>query len=76
MDCPRCGTGLVVYRLGDRRALGCDACGYIGVKVDHHVERREDESWAEALERFENQHAQDENVTDPLRPAIVPVDEE
>lgn len=87
MDCPRCGAALTRYALDGREALGCDDCGYIGVEVDHHVERREDETWAEALARFERQQDErtDESLVDgeteeskeraePV-PAIVRVDE-
>jgi len=52
MDCPRCGESLVVYASDDQRALRCDACGYAGIEVDHSVERRDGETWAEALRRF------------------------
>lgn len=86
MDCPRCGTPLTRYALDGREALGCDDCGYIGVEVDHHVERREDETWAEALARFERQQRDREAGTDAAPeeteeaspepvPAIVRVDE-
>lgn len=89
MDCPRCGTPLTRYALEGREALGCDDCGYIGVEVDHHVERREDETWAEALARFERQQRErsaaalaeegsesdgGEGSAEPV-PAIVRVDE-
>ncbi|MFB6118408.1 hypothetical protein [Halosegnis sp.] len=73
MDCPRCGTPLVAYALDGRQALGCEACGYAGIEVDHHVERREGETWAEALRRFERERTREE--TDDPEPAIVRVDE-
>lgn len=72
MDCPRCGSSLVAYALRDRRTLGCDACGYVGIEVDHHVEREAGETWAEALERFA---ANDDDETTELTPAIVEIEE-
>jgi len=51
MECPRCGNSLERYTLGDREAVTCGACGYAGIAVDHHGERRTVESWAEALSR-------------------------
>ncbi len=85
MDCPRCGTPLTRYALDGREALGCDECGYIGVEIDHHVERRENETWAEALARFDRQQREREpggdeaSDEDPgvmsTEPAIVRVDE-
>lgn len=32
-DCPRCGTPLSSYTLGDRTRLSCDACGFADVSV-------------------------------------------
>lgn len=52
MDCPRCGDGLDRYALEDREAVACDACGYIGVPVEHRGEYRAVESWEEALSRL------------------------
>jgi DNA-directed RNA polymerase subunit M/transcription elongation factor TFIIS len=86
MDCPRCGAPLTRYALEGREALGCDECGYIGVEVDHHVERREDETWADALARFERQRRDREaddvatqeregEKSTEVVPAIVRVDE-
>lgn len=51
MECPRCGSSLERYTLDDREAVTCGACGYVGVSVDHHGERRTVESWAEAISR-------------------------
>jgi DNA-directed RNA polymerase subunit M/transcription elongation factor TFIIS len=51
MECPRCGSHLERYALGDRTALTCDECGYAGVPVDHHGELRTAETWADALSR-------------------------
>ncbi|OYR57074.1 TFIIB-type zinc ribbon-containing protein [Halorubrum halodurans] len=51
-ECPRCGSELTTFTLGGAEAVGCDACGYAGVEVDHSGEPRLVESWEEALERF------------------------
>ncbi|WP_142985517.1 TFIIB-type zinc ribbon-containing protein [Halorubrum cibi] len=51
-ECPRCGSALTTFTLGGAEAVGCDACGYAGVEVDHSGEPRLVESWEEALERF------------------------
>lgn len=51
MNCPRCGSPLERYSLGDRTAATCGNCGYAGVPVDHHGETRSAETWAEALSR-------------------------
>ncbi len=51
-ECPRCGSALTTFTLGGAEAVGCDACGYAGVEVDHSGEPRIVESWEEALERF------------------------
>lgn len=51
MECPRCGSPLERYTLGDRSAIVCEACGYAGVPVDHHGERQTAETWAKALSR-------------------------
>lgn len=32
-DCPRCGTALSSYTLGDRTMVSCDSCGFAGVSV-------------------------------------------
>lgn len=31
--CPRCGDGLVGYRLGDRETVACDGCGFADVQA-------------------------------------------
>lgn len=31
--CERCGDPLVSFRMGDSRAVHCDACGFVGVPV-------------------------------------------
>lgn len=51
MECPRCGSPMERYTLGDRSAATCSACGYVGVSVDHHGERHTVETWREALSR-------------------------
>lgn len=52
MDCPECGGRLVDYRLGDRGAVGCEDCGYVGIDAEHRGRPTERESWDDALERF------------------------
>lgn len=53
MKCERCGGSDVrTYRLGGREAGVCTSCGYVGVAVEHRVERREGETWEEAMRRF------------------------
>jgi len=54
MECPRCGEDrLERYELDGREARSCEACGYLGVPVDHAENGAgESESWEEALERF------------------------
>jgi len=51
MDCPRCGAALSAYRLSEREASVCEACGYVGVATDHGGEPREVESWDAAISR-------------------------
>jgi DNA-directed RNA polymerase subunit M/transcription elongation factor TFIIS len=51
MECPRCGNSLERYTLGHRESVTCGACGYAGIAVDHHGERRTVETWAEAISR-------------------------
>ena len=53
MDCPRCDRPLDRYALGGREAVVCEACGYIGVPVEHRGEPREVESWDDAISRFQ-----------------------
>lgn len=53
MDCPRCDGPLATFTLDGAEAVRCEACGYVGVEADHRpVERRADETWAEAIARF------------------------
>ncbi|MFB6170334.1 MAG: hypothetical protein ABEJ06_04220 [Haloarculaceae archaeon] len=54
MECQRCGTegSLARYALGERVAVACERCGYVGVPVDHESEPAERESWEAALRRF------------------------
>ncbi|MDL5360732.1 hypothetical protein [Halalkalicoccus sp. NIPERK01] len=52
MDCPQCGRTLSRYSFGERDAVGCEACGYVGVIADHTSAPRELESWDVALDRF------------------------
>jgi hypothetical protein len=60
MDCPRCGGSLSQYRLGDAETVACDDCIYVGVAVDHTSEPGHRESWTEALDRFYQQHSEEQ----------------
>jgi hypothetical protein len=58
MECERCGaTEIRIYRLSGREAGVCTSCGYVGVAVEHRVERREGETWEEAMRRFREEQA-------------------
>lgn len=57
MDCPECGGRLVDYRLGDRDAVGCEDCGYVGIDAEHRGRPTERESWDDALDRFYHRRA-------------------
>jgi hypothetical protein len=57
MDCPECGGRLADYRLGDRDAVACEDCGYVGIDAEHRGRPAERESWDEALERFHRRQA-------------------
>ena len=52
MECPRCGSSLERYTLGERSTVTCGECRYIGVPVDHHGQQRTAETWADALSRI------------------------
>lgn len=52
-QCPRCNGPLSAYALGGEEAVVCEACGYVGVSADHRPERSSEESWEEAVKRFE-----------------------
>lgn len=54
MECPRCAEDLERYTLQGREAFVCNACGYIGVPVEHHGEYEPPESWDDAISRFHN----------------------
>lgn len=51
MECPRCGRPLERYTLDGRSAVTCPECGYAGVPIDHHSDRRQAETWADAMAR-------------------------
>jgi len=72
MECPRCGGRLTRYRLGDREAIGCGSCAYVGVSVDHTAERGPPESWDDAIDRFQAQGQTVERVTREDLPVEVP----
>lgn len=53
MACPRCGSELDRYVLGDRESVICPDCHYTGIDVEHGSSGRSSlESWDEALDRF------------------------
>jgi len=41
-----------MFALAGAEAFSCEACGYVGVKVDHSGKPSSVESWEEALQRF------------------------
>lgn len=57
MECPRCGGGLTVYRLGGESSWVCKECGSVGVETEHGSEPVRTETWEQALQRFYAQHA-------------------
>lgn len=58
MDCPQCeGEGtLTTFTDGEREAVVCEDCGYVGIPADHSGEGREVETWADAVDRFHEVH--------------------
>jgi uncharacterized Zn finger protein (UPF0148 family) len=54
MNCPRCGSPVTEYALDGQTAVGCTACGWLGVEVEHRAEQAAEESWREAYRRFRN----------------------
>jgi hypothetical protein len=58
-DCPRCGSALSHYALAEGEAYGCDACGWVGVDVEHRSKPAKLESWHDAISRFEAKFAND-----------------
>jgi hypothetical protein len=75
MECPRCGGALTRYRLGERETVGCRACEYVGVSVDHTAKHGRPESWDDAIDRFQAQGQSVSTVTRDDLPADVPVAE-
>jgi len=53
MGCPRCGSDLEEFALGDSRSSSCPACGWVGVAVDlgPGEDDSTDESWADVMGR-------------------------
>ena len=78
MDCPRCAASVDRYALGEREAVVCGSCGYVGVPVEHRGEEDDSESWDEAIARFRDRHRRADATVDDadLTPAIVPIDGE
>lgn len=76
MECPRCGGRLTRYRLGEREAVGCQECAYVGVSVDHTAEHGPPESWDDAIDRFQAQGQSVTTVTRADLPADVPAEGE
>ena len=58
-DCPRCDSSLSHYALAEGEAYGCDACGWVGVDVEHRSTPATLESWHDAISRFEAKFAND-----------------
>ncbi len=56
VTCPRCATGLTSFTLRGSNAVVCDACGYVDIPTDHHADGTPDETWEEALHRFEAEY--------------------
>lgn len=61
MECPRCDGDLDAYTLGGREAVICRDCGYVGIDTDHHTEPTSEESWSDALDRFREGNAEDDD---------------
>lgn len=55
MDCPRCGGSLSEYRLDERAATVCEDCGYLDLAAELNGEPEANESWDEALSRYQDQ---------------------
>jgi DNA-directed RNA polymerase subunit M/transcription elongation factor TFIIS len=72
MDCPECGGRLVDYRLGDREAMACEDCGYVGIDAEHRGRSPPRESWNDAVERFRRQRG---DTTDEHARGETPGDE-
>lgn len=53
VTCPRCASPLTSYTLRGSNAVVCEACGYVDIPTDHHADRIPEESWEEALHRFD-----------------------
>lgn len=62
MPCERCGGTLERYELGENRAGVCANCGFVDVAVSHEREAPPAESWAEAIDRFNDRHDEDRTV--------------
>lgn len=75
MECPRCGGTLTRYRLGEREAIGCQECAYVGVSVDHTATHGPPESWDDAIDRFQAQGQSVKTETRADLPADVPAAE-
>lgn len=54
MNCPRCDDTLVTFALevSERSAVVCESCGFTGIPASHTGDRREIESWEQAMGRF------------------------
>lgn len=59
-ECPRCGGRMDSFTLFGRTAWSCEDCGYADVPVEHRREPERRESWQDALNRFYDQHRDDE----------------
>ena len=57
-ECPRCGEPLERLSLGDVTTVACSRCGFADVPVEIESQRRDIESWQDALERFHERFAE------------------
>lgn len=75
MDCPRCDGSLSVY-VAERpgtAAVVCDACGFADVSASHTADGGENESWDQALERFNTSKFADQRLCQTTRGETVSI---
>lgn len=73
-QCPRCNGPLTAYALGGEEAVVCEVCGYVGVSADHRPEGSSEESWEEAVKRFESTNDTDVVQSDSGPPVELQID--
>lgn len=69
MDCPRCGSKITEYRLGEEVAYNCTSCQFVNIQVDHGAETQSRETWDDAVDRFHDRFGDESQVT-TRRPSI------